>query len=50
LVAPLIDPETGCTHEEMDETLVLRPVAIEPVKLTTPEWEQLKQELDQEVA
>jgi hypothetical protein len=50
LVATLFDPETGCAAEEMGETLVWRPITIQPVKLTTPEWAHLNQELDQEVA
>jgi hypothetical protein len=50
LVAPLIDPETGCTTEEMREIPLRRPITIEPVKLTTPEWAHLNQELDEEVA
>lgn len=34
LVAPLIDPEPGCTAEEMGETLVRSPITIEPVRPT----------------
>ena len=50
LVASLIDPETGCTTEEMGEIPVRRPITIEPVKLTTPEWAHLNQKLDEDVA
>jgi hypothetical protein len=50
LVAPLIDPETGCTAEEMGKTLVLRPITIEPVRLTTSERGHLNQEVDRVVA
>jgi hypothetical protein len=42
LVAPPIDPETGCTAEEMDEILVRRPA--------TPGWTHPIKELDEEVA
>ena len=49
-VAPLIDPETGCTAAEMGEIPVRRPITIEPVKLTTPEWAHLNQKLDEDVA
>jgi len=38
LVAPLLDPETGCTAEEMGEIPAGRPITIKPAKLTTPEW------------
>lgn len=50
LVALLIDPETGCTAEEMSEIPVRRPITIEPVQLTTPESVHWNQELEQEVA
>ena len=49
LVAPLIDPETGCTREEMGGIPMRRPIAIELVKLASPESAHLNQELDEEV-
>ena len=48
LIAPLIDPETGCTAEEMGEILVQR--RIQPAELTTPQWAHLNQEMAEEVA
>jgi len=50
LVAPLIDLETGCTAEEMGETLVRSPITIEPVRRITSEWGHLNQEMASEVA
>jgi hypothetical protein len=50
VVAPLVDPETGCTSAEMSDTLVRRPIAVKPVKLSTPELADPNQEVDQEVA
>jgi hypothetical protein len=50
LGTPLIDPETGCTAEEMGETLVRSPITIEPVRPTTCGWGHLNQEVDREVA
>jgi hypothetical protein len=49
-VAPLIDPETGCTAAEMGEIPVRRLITIEPFKLATPECSHLSRELDEEVA
>jgi hypothetical protein len=50
LVRSLIDPETGCRAEEMDSIPVRQPLTIKLVNLTEPEWAQLTQEVDQEVA
>jgi hypothetical protein len=50
LVAPLIDPETGCTAEEIAGIPVRRPITIKPAKLVTPGSAHLNQKLDEEVA
>jgi hypothetical protein len=48
LAAPPIDPETGGTAKEMGKIRVRRPITIKPVKVTTPEWAHLNQELHEE--
>ena len=50
LAALLIDPETGCTAEEMCESRVRRPITRRVARLTSPECAHLNQKLDEEVA
>jgi len=50
LAARLIDPETGCTAEEMDEIPVRQTIKTKLVKLTESEWAQLDQDRAEEVA